>query len=109
MAILGMKVSAVPVSGSLVMVAEGSFQGIGPCRLYLGNDGANDLTACKVQIGPDLDNMHNLDTTTFPALGSGEMASLRLLGPVDAIRVLATCAAGTTVSAWLADEANVVG
>jgi hypothetical protein len=53
--------------------------------------------------------MHDLDTTTFASLAAGETLSLRLLGPVDVLTILATCAAGTTVSAWLADEAVIAG
>jgi len=105
----GFVVSAVAVSGSNVLVASGKFSGIGPCRLYLKNTGSNALTAASVKIGPDLSNLYDFDTTTFAVLGVGAMLSLRLAGPVDAIRVVATCAAGTTLSAWLADEADVQG
>jgi len=106
---LGFSVEAVSVSGSLVEVHTATFRGIGPCRLYIKNTGAQALTACKIQAGAVTGAMHDLDTTTFASLGAGVTLSLRLLGPVDVLTILATCAAGTTLSAWLADEAKIVG
>jgi len=106
---LGFSVAAVSVSGSDVPVVSRTFNGIGPCRLYMKNTGGEALTACKIQAGAVSGAMHDLDTTTFAALAAGETLSLRLLGPVDVLTILATCAAGTTLSAWLADSPEIVG
>jgi len=105
----GFSVAAVSVSGSLVTVAARTFNGIGPCRLYVKNTGDQDLTAAKVQIGPAEDALYDYDTATFATLAAGAMLSLALPAPVNAVKLLATCAAGTTVSAWLSDEARQQG
>jgi len=102
----GFAVSSVSVSGTLQPVASAAFKGIGPCRLYIKNTGSQALTACKVQIGPDSTNVYDFDTTTFASLAAGAMLSLALPSPVSGVKVLATCAGGTTLSAWMDDDFN---
>ncbi len=104
----GFVVAAFPVSGSDITVASRQFNGIGPCRLYLKNSGSNALDACDVKIGPTLSALTSLDDSTFASLGAGEMASLHIDGPVDALAVVAA-SSDTTLDIWLSDSGLISG
>jgi len=104
---LAFHVGSIPVTGTLVEAAAVRLGdgGVGPCRLFVENaataDGGNNLSAAKVQIGPDLDDVADFDTTTFASLAQGAEAQLLIPAPVSAVRLLATCAAGTILEVWL--------
>jgi hypothetical protein len=104
---LAFDVSGLVVSGSDVQVLAKTMNAVGPCRLYVKNTGANALTAAKVQLGPDADNLYDFDTTTFASLAAGAMLSLVLAAPVSALKLLATCAGGTMLDIWMSDAVGV--
>jgi len=93
---------AAAASGTLAEVFTADVQGQGPCRLTIKNVGSANLTAAKVQLGPDADHLTDLDTSTFASLASGGgIAQLRIPEPVNVVRLLATCATGTTLDVRL--------
>ena len=99
---LAMDVSAVAVSGSNIVVAAQALRGVGPGRLVIKNTGAQDLTAASVLVGPDANSLATLDTATFGTLAAGAVAQLAIAAPIEYLKVIASCAAGTTVRASLA-------
>jgi hypothetical protein len=94
--------SSVSASGTLVTVASADARGQGPARLTIKNTGSHALTACKVQLGPDSDHVVDYDTSTFASLAAGAILQIPIDRPVNAIVILATCTAGTTLDAALA-------
>ena len=101
---LAFDLTGVAVSGSLVPVASVTLRSIEAARLYVRNSGANAVTAGKIQQGPDLDILADVDTTSLASIGVGAVASVRLLGPISGLKVLLTCAGGTTVDVALDDQ-----
>jgi len=90
---------AVSASGTLATVFSIDGNGLGPCRIYVKNVGtSNALTAAKIQVGPDVNHLVDLDTTTFASLAAnGGKGQLLIPAPVDKVVMLATCASGTTL------------
>ena len=101
---LAFNISGIAVSGSNVEVVSRLFQGLERARLYLANTGDAALTAAKVQLGPTEEDLYDYDTDTFKTLAAGAMLGLQITGPISALKVLATCEAGTTLRAWLDTE-----
>jgi len=92
-------VSGVAASGTLVKVFSLNCRGIGPCRMFVKNTGAdNALTAAQVKVGPfsTSDHLAVLDTTAFASLAAdGGSATLVIPAPVDLLELYVTCAGGT--------------
>ena len=70
--------------------------------LVIKNTGAQDLTAASVLVGPDANSLATLDTATFGTLAAGAVAQLAIAAPIEYLKVIASCAAGTTLRASLA-------
>ena len=98
---LAFDLQSVAASGINVEVVSKLFHGLERARLYLHNSGDQALTAATVQLGPDTDNVADHDTTTFASLAAGAVGALQITGPISALKVLATCEAGTTLRAWM--------
>jgi hypothetical protein len=96
---LAFSVQAIAVSGTNVEVLEKELRGIGPVRLTIANTGANALTACSVRhrsrIGAS--TVAVLDSTTFATLSNGATNQIRIDGPVEILRIVASCPDGTTL------------
>lgn len=99
---------AVAASGTLAVVFTGDAGGQGPCRLTVKNVGtSNALTAATVQVGPDTDHLATLESTVFASLAaSGGLAQLFIDRPVNIVRLLATCASGTTLDVRLSSATD---
>jgi len=92
---------AVAASGTLAVVMTADVQGQGPCRLTVKNVGSADLTAAKTQIGPDTSHLADFESSAFATLAAGAVAQLLIPEPVNVVRLLATCATGTTLDVRL--------
>ncbi len=96
---LAFTLTSVAVSGTNVEVVEHDFRGVGPVRLTVKNTGGQALSACSVQNRPYTEGPAAvIDSTTFATLGAGATAGLVIAEPVERLRILASCAAGTTLA-----------
>ena len=96
--------TGVSVSGTLVPVASAQLHGSEAVRVYVKNTGAQAITAGKIQQGPDLSMLADIDTASLASIAASAVASARILGPVSGLKVLLTCAAGTTVDVVVDDQ-----
>src|SRR5438094_247845 len=103
---LALNISAIPVSGSGVVVVAKALRGIAPLRLTIKNEGSNALSAAAVRQGPDDTMLDAGDTATFGSLAGGAVASLVLPAPVEYLEVTASCASGTTLRVAIADAVS---
>jgi hypothetical protein len=97
------ELDAASVSGSGVTGFDVTLPAPGGVRnvaLAVKNTGANALSACAVQAvdGSGLSPViTDLDTTSLATLAAGASKRVTLAGPLDRIRAIASCVAGTTL------------
>jgi hypothetical protein len=97
---LEFRIASIAVSGTDVSVAKRELGGAADFEVQLENTGSNALTACKIQsLAASGAAPADIDTTTFATLGAGAAKRLVVAGPVEWLQILATCAAGTVLTA----------